>query len=234
MLQNCCFCIDLRTATLILAICGTLSHFYSAIRLIDIPNVENDWVMSAISIYLWVAGFACLAGFVGVLRSNVAHLRIFMIYYWVDLALNFFSSVVFAVVAFSISKDVCSEVVNAPEQQDLDMQSCLDIYIATCSGVVIGMGFSLLLKLHYSLAIHAYYLTVKHQMQQRISLPENTFIPVAPFSASYIAVPLSEPQVHPEDSDDEEAGSLPPAYSPAPSYPGASAFEGIKQGGVKI
>ncbi|RUS19787.1 hypothetical protein BC937DRAFT_86912 [Endogone sp. FLAS-F59071] len=252
MLKKCCLCIDLRWATLILAICGMLSHLYSALRLADIPDNENNWVMSGISMYLWGAALACLAGFVGVLSNNVVYLRFFVIYYWVDLALNFLFSVIFAVVVFSVGKNVCDEIVNGEsvdtlEQEKLDMQSCLSIYFATCTGVVLAMGFNLLLKvpfsprlftvfgnylLHYSLAIHAYYLTVRHQKQQHISLPENTYIAFLATSP-YAAVPQSEAQVQPEDSDDEES-SLPPVYSPAPSYPGVDGFEGAKQGGVKI
>jgi len=214
-----------------------LSHLYSALRMAEIPDNDNNWVMSGISMYLWGAALACLAGFVGVLSNNVVYLRFFVIYYWVDLAFNFLFSVIFAVVVFSVGTNVCDEIVNGEsvdtlEQEKLDMQSCLSIYFATCTGVVLAMGFNLLLKLHYSLAIHAYYLTVRYQKQQHISLPENTYIAFLATSP-YAAVPQSEAQVQPEDSDDEES-SLPPVYSPAPSYPGVDGFEGAKQGGVKI
>lgn len=231
MLKNCCFCIDLRTATLILSICGTLSHFYGAFSMSTLPNVDSDPVMWVISSYSWIAGFACLAGLVGVMRNNLTYLRVFSFYYWADLALNFFFSVVFSVVAFTVGKDVCTEIVNAPEQEGLDMETCLEVYQATSIAVVLAMGVSLLLKLHYSLAIHAYYLTIKHHTQQYISLPENTYIPVFSFPAAYAIVPQSDRR--PEESDDEEEGSLPPAYSPAPSYPGVTGFD-LKQSGVKI
>lgn len=87
------------------------------------------------------------------LQNNVSHLRIFVIYYWIDLAFNFFFSVVFAVVAFSVGKSVCDEIVNdesADTLEKIDMQSCLSIYLATCTGVVLAMGFSLLLKVPFS------------------------------------------------------------------------------------
>jgi len=231
MLSNCCFCIDLRTATLILAVCGTISHFYSAFALNDVPTIDNDLVVFAISTYSWIAGFACLAGFVGVLRNNLTYLRIFSLYYWADLAIHFFFSVVFAVVAFSVGKDVCSEVVDSPEDP-VDIDTCLGIYLATSTAVVIAMGFSLFLKLHYSLAIHAYYLTLKHHTQKLMASPENTLIPVFSYPTAYASVPQSEQAA---DSDDEEEGrSLPPAYSPAPGYPGIILLDGAKDGGVKL
>jgi hypothetical protein len=62
---------DYRTATLILALLGTVSHFYSGLTLSTMSFEEFDsGTVFGLTLYSYLSGWACLAGAVGVLKVS--------------------------------------------------------------------------------------------------------------------------------------------------------------------
>lgn len=62
-----------RTATLLLAVLGTISHLYGALTLTALSDEFEDADMGAVfglTAYSYLSGFACLAGAIGVIKVN--------------------------------------------------------------------------------------------------------------------------------------------------------------------
>ncbi|GAB5593530.1 hypothetical protein Unana1_08430 [Umbelopsis nana] len=134
-----------------------------------VESLENDEfssIYTGLTLYSYGTGFLCLAGAIGVARNNLKKVRLFSIYYWVELVLNFILSTSFAYVAFSISQDVCDQVSHTDlgNGETIDMDECLDVYLDTASIATVALALNLLLKLHYALAIHSYYIKLKYQL----------------------------------------------------------------------
>ncbi|KAF1804457.1 hypothetical protein V8B55DRAFT_1500129 [Mucor lusitanicus] len=164
MLNNCCFCINLRTATLVLAVLGAVTHLYGAMTLTALSDEFDDADTGAVlglTAYSYLSGFACLAGAVGVLKNNVKHLRFFNAYYWADLGLHTMFSVASALMLFSLHTDVCKEIVSEAKDDEFDMNTCESVYIQGAWVVTIAMAINMLLKLHFAFAIHSYTKQVK-------------------------------------------------------------------------
>ncbi|CEG65705.1 hypothetical protein RMATCC62417_02433 [Rhizopus microsporus] len=187
MLSHCCFCINLKTATLLLAVLGTISHLYGALTLTALSDEFEDADMGAVfglTAYSYLSGFACLAGAIGVIKNNVKHLKFFSIYYWADLVLHTFFSVASAVLLFSLDREICKEIVSEVKDDELDMNTCESIYISSAWIVTLAMAINMLLKLHFAFAIHSY----THRVQQETSMDtiEERVI-VAPYPAAQIS-----------------------------------------------
>ncbi|KAI8047080.1 uncharacterized protein B0P05DRAFT_566958 [Gilbertella persicaria] len=169
MLNKCCFCINLRTATLALAILGTLTHLYGAMTLTALSDEFDDADTGAVlglTAYSYLSGFACLAGAIGVLKNNLKQLRFFTAYYWADLGLHTIFSVASAVLLFSLHTEICQEIVSEAKDDELDMNTCEMLYIRSSWFVTIAMAINMLMKLHFAFAVHSYTKQVKQQQQQ--------------------------------------------------------------------
>ncbi|KAI8575055.1 hypothetical protein K450DRAFT_263498 [Umbelopsis ramanniana AG] len=194
MLSKCCFCVDLRTATLLLAVLGAMSHLWSAFAMTGmVDSLENDEFSSmytGLTLYSYATGLLCLVGAVGVAKNNIKKVRVFSIYYWVELVLNFILSTSFAFVAFSISQDVCDEVAHTDlgNGENMDMDECLNVYLDTASIATVALALNLLLKLHYALAIHSYYNKLKYELAH----PELALSDVDVVSCPYTPVATME------------------------------------------
>ncbi|KAI9478507.1 MAG: hypothetical protein EXX96DRAFT_571179 [Benjaminiella poitrasii] len=169
MLKNCCFCINLRTATLVLALMGTMTHLYGAMTLTALSDEFEEADTSTLlglTVYSYLSGFACLAGAIGVLKKNLKHLCLFNTYYWVDLALHTIFSIASAYLLFSLHTDLCKEIVSEAQDDEFDLATCEYVYIRGAWLVTIAMAINMLLKLHFAFAIHSYMKQVKKETEE--------------------------------------------------------------------
>ncbi|KAG2217645.1 hypothetical protein INT45_004221 [Circinella minor] len=168
--MKCCFCINLRTATLFLAVLGTITHLYGALILTAMSDEFEDGdsgTVFGLTMYSYLSGLACLAGAIGVIKHNAKHLRLFSAFYWVDLALHMVFSVASAFLFFSMHSEVCEQIVHeAPKDEPIDMETCESAYIGSAWVITIAMAINLLLKLHFAFAIHSYMLQIKQEQDQ--------------------------------------------------------------------
>ncbi|KAG2208489.1 hypothetical protein INT47_010185 [Mucor saturninus] len=168
MLNNCCFCINLRTATLVLAVLGAVTHLYGAMTLTALSDEFDEADTSAmfgLTAYSYLSGFACLAGAIGVLKNNVKHLRFFSTFYWADLGLHTMFSIASAFMLFSLHTDICNEIVSEAKDEEFDMSTCESVYISSAWIVTLAMAINMLLKLHFAFAIHSYTKAVQQKSQ---------------------------------------------------------------------
>ncbi|KAG2183635.1 hypothetical protein INT43_006643, partial [Umbelopsis isabellina] len=199
-----------RTATLVLAVLGAMSHLWSAFAMTGmLDSLENDTdglasIYTGLTLYSYGTGFLCLAGAIGVAKNNLRKVRLFAIYYWVELVLNFMLSTSFAYAAFSISQDVCDQVSHTDfgNGETLDMEECLDVYLDTAAIATVALALNLLLKLHYALAVHSYYIKLKYQLDH----PELT-------ATDADVVPCPYPGYTPVNTMEKDVNAVaPPAY----------------------
>jgi len=199
MLRKCCLCIDLRAGTLILASLGIVSHLYSAVLSSSLPlsGTDSDSFMTLFSTLSYIAAIASLAGFVGVFQRSPRLVKIFSAYAFAELALSFFFAIFISVMAFSVRNDVCEEILVQPEMDpELNMSTCLQYYDGVATAIIAAIGAGLLLRLHFALAIRAYYVTLRDNRAQYFSYP-----------VVYTIVPGAV-----VDQDLEESLEGPPAY----------------------
>ncbi|KAI9351039.1 hypothetical protein BD770DRAFT_429603 [Pilaira anomala] len=189
MLKNCCFCINLRTATLVLAVLGAVTNLYSAMTLTVLSDEfdETDTAaMFGITAYSYLSGFACLAGIIGVFKNNVKHLGFFSSFYWADLGLHTLFSIASAVMLFSLHTEICNEVVSEAKDEEFDMDVCESVYISSAWIISLLMAINMLLKLHFAFAIHAYTKSVNKELADNEEESMNQVI-VAPYPTAYIS-----------------------------------------------
>ncbi|KAK9692899.1 hypothetical protein K7432_014142 [Basidiobolus ranarum] len=153
--SSCCFCINLRTATLILSVLGTISHFYNALVYSAMPN-NSPFIHNFAVACSYFTGVICAAGAYGVWKDNIKMIRTFAVYYWVDLVFGFISTIAFSILAFKMEDAICDEFLNSPEAE-LDPATCHQFYANAALTVVVALGLSLVVRLHYSLAVWSYY-----------------------------------------------------------------------------
>ncbi|KAI7903016.1 uncharacterized protein BX663DRAFT_509246 [Cokeromyces recurvatus] len=169
MLKNCCFCINLRTATLVLAVLGAITHLYGAMTLTALSDEFEEadtGALFGLTAYSYFSGFACLAGAIGVLKKNIKHLCLFNTYYWADLALHTIFSIASAYLLFSLHSELCKELVSEAQDVEFDMSTCEYVYIRGAWFVTIAMAVNMLLKLHFAFAIHSYMKQVKKEIEE--------------------------------------------------------------------
>jgi len=223
MLRKCCLCIDLRVGTLLLALFGTLSHFYNAFVASSLPpsGTDSDYFLTFFSTLSYLAGLASVAGFVGVIRRSPRLVKIFSAYAFAELALSFFFAIFVSLVAFSVREDVCEEVLSQPEMDpELDIGTCLRYYDGIATGVIIAIAIGLLLHLHFAMAIRAYYLTLRDDTVKPFGLARRSSYFAYP--VVYTAVPTGV-----VDEDLEEALEGPPAYEETSKF-------GLGSGDIKL
>lgn len=214
MLTKCCLCIDLRLGTLFLASLGIASHFYNAVVASSLPpsGTDSDSFLTIYSTFSYIAGLASVAGVVGVLRRNPRLVKIFSTYTFLELALSFTFAILFSIFAFTVRQDVCNEILAQPEiDPEIDMPTCLRYYDGIAIGVVVAIAVGLLIRLHFAMAIRAYYVTLRDDSVQYFSLPSRNRFPYFSYPVVYTALPNGVVV----DEDVEEALEGPPAYEEA-------------------
>ncbi|CAO3596388.1 unnamed protein product [Absidia cylindrospora] len=179
-MKNCCFCINLRTATLFLAILGTVTHFYSGLTLTTMSDAFQDFdrgTVYGLTIYSYFSGIACMAGAIGVFKNNVKKLRFFSFYYWMDLILHTGFAVASAAMLFTLHTDICSEIIQ-DGNVDFDMETCEAVYIQSAWIITVAMAINMLLKLHFAFAIHSYIQRVQQEQSsyQQLDHHEDTIV----------------------------------------------------------
>ncbi|CAO3633314.1 unnamed protein product [Mucor hiemalis] len=187
MLNNCCFCINLRTATLVLAAMGAVTHLYGAMTLTALSDEFDEADTGAVlglTAYSYLSGFACLAGAIGVLKNNVKQLRFFNAYYWADLGLHTLFSVASAFMLFSLHTEICKEIVSEAKDDEFDMNTCESVYISSAWIVTLAMAINMLMKLHFAFAIHSYTKRISQDKQEE-ELANNVI--VTPYPTAYIS-----------------------------------------------
>ncbi|KAI8973223.1 hypothetical protein BDF20DRAFT_824085 [Mycotypha africana] len=192
MLNNCCFCISLRTATLILAVLGAFTHLYGAMTLTALSTDFDDADTGAIlglTAYSYLSGFACLAGAIGVMKNNIRHLKFFNAYYWADLGMHTMFSIASAFMLFSLHSEICKEIVSEANDDEFDMNTCEYVYIRSAWFVIIAMAINMLLKLHFAFAIHSYTKRVKQTIDEEEMM---NHVVVAPYPTAYISADTKE------------------------------------------
>ncbi|RHZ73627.1 hypothetical protein Glove_230g18 [Diversispora epigaea] len=172
MLNKCCCCIDLRTGTLILAGFGTLSCMVNAYRFL---KMEEELGINYVRLfrYYLLAAFANIAGLYGVIKKNAYFVKTYSIFYWAQLVVGFFLAIAFSVLAFYFDKDICKEIVESkPPDVELDLEQCLEMYGRAAVAIVVLLGITCLINLHFCMAVWAYYKELKNENQYE-SIPEN-------------------------------------------------------------
>jgi len=164
MLSKCCFCIGLRPATLILASLGTLGYLSNAYHF-SLLAEQLGLFYSALSTYYLGASLVCIAGIIGVIKNKVNYVKVYAYFYWWQLLIGFSLSIFFSIIAFYYDKDICEKLVEQPEV-DMDMDACMDWYIKSAVTMVISLGISCLIDLHFCLAVWAYYQKLKMEEKQ--------------------------------------------------------------------
>ncbi|KAL1920176.1 uncharacterized protein VTP21DRAFT_1322 [Calcarisporiella thermophila] len=175
-MKACCFCIDLRTATIFLSLMGILSHVFSGITLSSVNDMGDDqYLIPVVSAYNWIAALACALGFAGVFKKNAALVKVFSIYYWLDLSLGFAFITLFSIFSFGFRDDLCDAIVEQPDL-DITREECLANYYTILGIALAAQGICLLIKLHFSLAIWNYYRALVREEEQ-YSVPYSSYYP---------------------------------------------------------
>ncbi|KAG9293997.1 hypothetical protein G9A89_019335 [Geosiphon pyriformis] len=160
MLNKCCFCIGVRTATLILASLGALANFSNAWRLSGMSSDQYGTFYSLMATYYLGIGMVCSAGFFGVLKNKTNYVRLYAYYYWMQLFMSMIMSIVFSILAFHYDKDICEKLIQDPDM-NITLDQCLDLYIKTGITMVILLAFTCIIELHFCLAVWAYYQKIR-------------------------------------------------------------------------
>lgn len=210
LINKCCLCIDLKVASLILASLGAFSHLYNMALLMDMPTAHhgamrdrdlavNEVAYNLMALYSFVAGIFCLVAIRGVLKSEPKQLRYFALINWFELGCSFAMTIIFSLMAFSLDvDDTCERIIDQRPDVDMDMKQCKQVYASLATWVTFVIAASLLLKLHFCLAVQSYYVRLLTQSQyDRIvdSAPYgDTIITSAPPPLYYETVPAAEAQ----------------------------------------
>ncbi|KAK9722510.1 hypothetical protein K7432_002614 [Basidiobolus ranarum] len=158
---TCCFCISVRTATLILATLGALGNLLTILTYGLQPVYSFGYTQNVIS-YLFF--LICCAGVYGVWKENIRMIRTFVVYYWMTFTISMISVVMFSLTVFQREDSVCEEVSSNPEFE-MDMDTCYQYYFKIALGTVIASCISLVFNLYCGIAVWSYY--------RQISLPSD-------------------------------------------------------------
>ncbi|CAG8560129.1 10747_t:CDS:2 [Ambispora leptoticha] len=203
MLSKCCLCIDLKTGTLILASLGAVLNFCNAWRISGLSSEQLGTVYSAMAFYYLAIGFICATGFVGVLKNKINYVKLFAYYYWFHLLLGLTLSIVFSVLAFHYDRDICQKVIEQPDI-DIDFDACMKIYLRTVSSMVVLLGLTCLIELHFCLAIWAYYQNLRSEFSNLVPATHNIYYSPIP---AYVVIPPPAYDSIPGANSDEKTSS---------------------------
>jgi len=191
--MQCCFCISLRTGTLILGSLSAASAFAAALVL----AVSGDSYASA-ALYL-LLGAVAVRGVQGVLQSDPAKLRGFVILNWVEFGFTLFfmtaTTIMFAAIP---QRDLVNQICSDERYYSpADRERCFTEKEAEVMFSKVFMTFALfvnaIIKVHYCLVLQTYYTqlaTGKLQYQEVLNGEDFTTVVAAPPSYVTIEAPV--------------------------------------------
>ncbi|CAG8549356.1 9151_t:CDS:2 [Diversispora eburnea] len=105
---------------------------------------------------------------------------------------------------------VCKGLIeNKPPDMELDLDQCLDWYKKTAAAMVVFLGITCLIDLHFCMAVWAYYQKLKVEKQYD-NIPENGYIVYyTPIPAYTVSLPPSYESV---PQDDFKKSHIPKFY----------------------
>nr|CAG8479306.1 3318_t:CDS:2 [Entrophospora candida] len=147
--------------TLVLASLGTLGYLSNAYHF-SLLAEQLGLFYSALSTYYLGASLVCIAGIIGVIKNKVNYVKVYAYFYWWQLLIGFSLSIFFSIIAFYYDKDISVTM-------------------------VISLGISCLIDLHFCLAVWAYYQKLKmEEKQSEIPNPDYVvyYTPVPAYAVS--------------------------------------------------
>jgi len=175
--DKCCFCVDLKSASLLLASLGTFSHLYNAVLLFTMPRAHHgpdprddfeplyETPYKLMALYYLGASIICLMAVRGVIRSDHRQLRLFALLTWFEFGCSVALTAIFALMAFSIDVDsACRGLTDRPDV-DMDVKECTSMYVSMASWASMFMTVGLFIKLHYCLVVQSYYVRLLGEAQ---------------------------------------------------------------------
>ncbi|KAI9225968.1 MAG: hypothetical protein DHS80DRAFT_33183 [Piptocephalis tieghemiana] len=193
-LETCCFCIDIRQGTLILAGIGVVSHLYNAVALLSTPSGEGKGplvLFILLGLYSLVAGLASLGGVVGLLKRDFRLLRFFAYYYAVDVLVGFLALGGFLLYSLLSPEYVCREVSKSPESK-VAFETCMRVYSSAMWSLFLSLLVASAVKVHYCLVIWTHYTTLRDQREYRA-------VPMEGEGGMYL-----DDRMNPEEGRDEQ------------------------------
>ncbi|CAG8455619.1 10519_t:CDS:2 [Paraglomus brasilianum] len=151
MVEKCLFCVDLRPATLTLAVLGMVSNFLAAIAR---PGADEGLGVSIfLTVFYLLAALLCFCGFYGVQKGKFKLVKAFAILYWAY-AVTLLLSIVLQTTLLSLTvSDDCSKVDDCSEE------------IRLVIAFVITATFWWLLQFHFCLVVWSYYKRMASQQE---------------------------------------------------------------------
>ncbi|KIJ22747.1 hypothetical protein M422DRAFT_196762 [Sphaerobolus stellatus SS14] len=173
-----------RSATLFLALAGTLLNaaaavhlfaLWQALRTFDTDSEyegSEEYTLDALrfiwcllSLYYTVAAAACVVGILGVVRRIPSYVRLFRDYSFADLGLCTFSTIAFSFASFrpEIRSAICEELSRHPDllrdlaESGLNIENCEGYFENAVVALVGLMGILLVVRLQFTLTISHYY-----------------------------------------------------------------------------
>ncbi|KAK9767759.1 hypothetical protein K7432_002188 [Basidiobolus ranarum] len=173
IINSCCFCINLRTATLVLSSLGIFSHLYSALMIRQVSKSQESIFYTLWVLYSYISMAICGAGAFGVYKNRKKLLKFFALYYWVDLAFGFFLSILFSIKAFNLEDSICQEL-ESNRMSKINLDICHQFYNNAALAALVAHSLSLVVRLHYSLAVWSYYRQTNTTRYTHIGSSETT------------------------------------------------------------
>jgi len=158
MLNEFCFCINLKSGVLFLAALGVF------INLIGVISAVN----ARFGFYFIFRSVPCVLGFIGVFRDNFIFVTIFIYYYFIAVATELLVTILFSVIMFLFRPtDFC--VRNHP----IDYESCIRVFISLRILLVVVMAFADIIQVYFSLVIWSYYKKFREEEHGEYRLVSN-------------------------------------------------------------
>ncbi|KAF8592762.1 hypothetical protein K439DRAFT_1626101 [Ramaria rubella] len=172
-----------RTATLVLALCGTFLNLAAAVQLLSLWRSlkwesDSEWegsekyrldgvriVWCLLSAYFSVAAIACLVGLIGVVKRIPSYVRLYRDYSVADLCFCALSTIAFALASFrpAVRSAVCEELSRQPDlmrdlaEAGLNLENCESWFEHAVVASVGLMGVLLVVRLQFTLTISNYH-----------------------------------------------------------------------------
>ncbi|KAF0552131.1 wd40 repeat-like protein [Gigaspora margarita] len=149
MLKNCCFCIDLKSGTYIIAVLCIVAYLSLSFSSFGVEPVTGFMYLCQVPI--------CVIGFIGVFKDNVVFVSKFSYYYWAKVVLEFFSSIVFFYSLFIVdAKHICRDMIDRHET-DMDLETCISIITKGRILLVKFVAVICFIELYFAFVVWAYY-----------------------------------------------------------------------------
>ncbi|KAG8863790.1 hypothetical protein FRB96_007627 [Tulasnella sp. 330] len=189
-----------RSATLILAVAGTIANSFITSQLLALwfsfrlsSEAESEWeglswrvdgakaLGAVICAYFAVGGLASLVGVVGVIKQRPSNVRLFRDYSIADLSFAFTATTMFAFASTqaTIRSGLCEELSRQPDllrhlsdHAGLNVENCEGFLAKGTVGVVMMLFVILFLRLQFTLTVLNYYAHLRgSELSQATLLP---------------------------------------------------------------